>query len=984
MPTHQQPPLRLRLFGRPEVEHANRVIALDADRRCRLLALLALRRDWVGRAELSGLLWPERAQKLAYTNLRKVLHLMRDVPWAGALEIKGAAVRFDPGTDVTDFEIALRDGRVTDALQLRRGELLDGFDDDANPAWTDWLRTERTRLARRTHEAARAHLVALGGEPRQRAAFARCLLDEDPLDEDAVVALLSAQRELKAPGEQQRTFRAYATRLTEELGVEPSLRVRAELHGAVASVTPVASPPALERTRSEGFIGREGEIEELALMLARAECRLVTVTGPGGVGKSRIVKESLRGLHARFTDGVCFIALDDLADVTHVSARLAAELDLKPVAGDDPLRCVAASLSVRTMLLVLDNCEHLSGLARLIERLLQQAPRTKICATSRARLGLANEWLLPLTGLASAASHAHADEQLTSEAVRLFIAAARAASPDFDATAQAGAIGRLMRALDGLPLAILLAAHWTRLLPVSEIAAEVGRSIDVLQSADDGDERAEHRSVRATFEQSWQLLAPREQQALAALSVFAGSFARDAAREVSGAGLPLVAALADKSLLQIDGARCSLHPLIRQFASEKLGTQAHAEAARRHADWYHGLIARAHAAGDAAVRDAIGAELENCRLAWRWAVAQRAHGALAAAAVPLMQFFDLSGRAEEGCALLREGLSANGATAPAHVAALLAAVAQLEHRLYRLDEADASALQGLRAARQARHPAALQRCLNVLALNHQRRGRDRAARRIFEQSLRQARAANDTRAIAGALGHLANLDKDAGDFERARERMLEVLAMQRRLDDWVGVAARLNGLAHLHQSLGQLAQGRAYLDEALAVSEQHGIAFARPHLLFNLANLSLATGALDESAAAGRRALDEARATANRGVEVAALLHLVRITVRRGDTAGARADLNHAIACANATGSPPMQLDAVFCFAEIAAAEGDSRRAAALMRYYIERPETAAGDRAGAQASLDGLPGGGAGAATVDLPLEALLGQLSEETARRA
>ena len=965
---------RLYLLGRPRVDHGGASTALPTERRCQLLALLALRRGWVARSELAALFWPDQPRPLAQTNLRKALHFARMLPWAGALEVQGGAVRFAVATDLHDIDQALREGRTAAALELCRGELLDGMDELSNAAWTDWLDAERAQHVRRLHELTRARLAQLRSDPSAVAAFARNLLDADPLDEDAVVELLAAQRELGAFDEQRDTYRAFALRLEEELGVAPSQRVASQLRAA-------AVPAA------DGFIGRARELDQLAALLARDECRLLTVAGPGGVGKSSLLKHALKRLERDFADGALWIALDDLSDAEQATARIAAELKLAPAAQQDLLAFVCEQLQPRQLLLVLDNAEHLAGLPRLLQRLLGAAPLLKICTTSRERLQLHGERLLTLHGLSLPAAQAGDNELLASDAARLFVAGAAAAQPDFDARKEAVAIGELVHAVGGLPLAILLAAHWVRLLPVAEIAAELERSLDVLDSGDEGEERPEHRSMRATFERSWQMLATREQQVLGALSVFVGSFSRQAAHEVAGAALPLLAALADKSLLQMPpGGRCSLHPLIRQFAAGKLDADSHAVAQQRHAEWFHRLLAQQGVAtDDARVCDQIEAELENCRAAWRWAVAQRAGAALAASSTALQRFFELRGRATEGAALLLDALSAAtaGGLAPVHAAELHCALAQLQYRQYRLDDAADSARAGIKAARASARRDALARCLVVLGACHSRRGRDPEARRFFERALVTARSANAPRTVAAALGHLATIDKALGDFDRAHERSLEVLAMQRELGDWAGVAARLNMLAHLHQQRGEWGPARERLDEALAVCERHGITFARPHLLFNLANACYMSGDLQESQRAGQQALEAARATGDRGVETTALLHLTRVTVKGGDCTAARGLLREAIALAEATGSAPVQLDALFCYAELVAAEGDGARAAALLRYFIARPEVDAADRQIAQRSLDALPAGAAVLA-IDVPLGALLQQMRAATAPRA
>jgi predicted ATPase/DNA-binding SARP family transcriptional activator len=944
-------PTRLRLIGRPVVSHDGKTDALPPDRPCRLLVLLALRQAWVSRRDAAMLLWPQHDAALAATNVRKALYLARGLPWAAALEAQGSGMRWQVATDLHEVDVAVQEGRLGDAVALADGVLLDGFDDPSNAAWTEWLEGERARHASRWQALTRQRLAQLESDPASVLAFARRLLEIDPLDEDAVFALLSAQRALDRHAEQREAYRAYVERLERELDVAPSLRVRELL---------VATPGDAR----DGFVGRAHELQELAALLARDECRLLTVTGPGGVGKSRLVKQSLRGIGPRFPGGVLWIALDDLHDIVQVVARIAAELRIVPGPSDDPLQLVCARLQDREALLVFDNSEHLPELSRVGTRLLEAAPRLRVCATSRARWGVPGEWLLPLKGLA------------VEDATRLFVAAARTVMPGFDAAREAGDVVSLVQALGGLPLAVLLAANWTRLLPVAEIERELQRSLAVLETEDEGEERPEHRSVRATFEPSWQVLAPRERHALAALSVFVGGFSRAAAHEVADATLPLLAALADKSLVQVDAGRCSLHPLVRRFAGEKLDGVALIDAEARHAQCFHRWLHSLAPAVDLGRREALDEverELENCRAAWRWSVARGETERLAASALTLMRWFELRGRAEEGLALLHEGAKLAGHAMTGAAADLGSAVSHLQYRLYRLDDAVASARQALQAARASHRRKALVRCLNVLGLGHWQWGRCEEARRYLEQSQRHARADHDLHAESIALGNLATVEKALGHYDKALALGEQVLAQQRELGEWVGVATRLNNLAALHQARGEWTQARARLREGLDVAERQGIAFVRPHLLVNLAMVCFYADDMAEAERVGQQTLAESNVAGNRQVAATALLHLVRVAVRRGDLAQARVRLAEAIALAVAMHQTSLQLDAVYGFAEILAAEGQTREAAALYRWYMERDDIEPGDRAVVQGAIDKLGPHAGDAAPPRVALEALL-----------
>jgi predicted ATPase/DNA-binding SARP family transcriptional activator len=978
----------VRLLGRPRIETAGGSHAWPPERPYRVLSVLALRRGWVGRDELAALFWPAAAEGRPAANVRKALHLARGLAWLDGLEVQGGAVRWRVATDIDDFDRAARDGRCLDALDIAAaGELLDGMDEPALDAWTEWLAGERAALRRRVRAMATSRLAVLVDAPADAAQLARRLLDDDPLDEDAAVALLSALRILGRDDEQRAAYRAYALRLDEELGVEPSHRVRRLLPDAAqAAPAAGAGPPAEAVAASGGLIGREPALDELTTLLASDGCRVLTLSGPGGVGKSSLAKQALRSLQRRFADGAYWIALDDLQDPAQVAARLAIELRLPSAGPQPPLPRVAEHLAEREVLLVFDNAEHLTELPRLVERLIERAPRLRVCATSRARLGIRGERLLPLAGLECSPRDVSDEAVLASAAARLFTSAARSVQADFDPAPQAQAIGALARATGGLPLAILLAANWVRLLPVAEIDAELARSLDVLESADEGEERPEHRSVRATFERSWQLLTAREQRALAVLSVFAGGFSREAAHDVAGASLPLLAALADKSLLQLEsGGRCSLHPLIRQFAGETLDADARADAQAGHAHHFHRRLAQltvAAQAADQAALDEIGADLENCRQAWRWAIAQRDAAAIAGSAMALKEYFNTRGRVAEGLELLHQARALADDSAPACAAILLSALAQTHYRLSQLDEAAASARQGLRLARRAGHRGALVRCASVLGTCCWQWGRHQEAQRLLQQAERLARAGGDRRGAALAVHNLSLVEKALGHHARAAELMREWIAEQREQGEWLRLAMGLSNLAYVHQAQGEWSLAQASLEEGLALCDAHDLPMPRPALLANLAHNHAMRGRLDDAERVCAQLLDEARLKALADVEATALNQLVRVAILRGDLALARSRLAAATARATALGIEYVALDCVLSYARILCGEGRAAEAAPLLHQLLARSDLEPVDRADAQSCLHALPQAlQDAAAPAQVPIEPLLRHIATELA---
>lgn len=944
----------VRLLGAPAVDHDGRTIALRAERRHQLAAWLALHAAPVGRDRLAALFWPERDNATARRNLRRLAFDVQAFDWTEGLTGDRATLAWPVATDVADFERALAAQRLDEALALYRGPLCEGLEDANNNAFAEALRFERARLSERWRAAVLAQ-IDRATDAQAKLALALRMLAADPIDEEAIVAALQAHGALGRAGEAQRLYREFKERLAEALGIEPSAQLR-ELAcrleaGGDAEVAPVMT--------GAGFVGRAKELAELQALIGRTECRLLTVTGPGGIGKSRLAKAAIGALEARFADGIGWIPLDDLTEAAQVAPRIAQVLAIDLAEREDPLACVAGHLAQRNALLVLDNAEQLHAVAATIERLLAAAPRLKLLATSRRRLGASGEWLLPLAGLP-----VPAEDDAETDAVRLFELRARAADPSFVAARTARDVAQLVRALGGLPLAIELAAHWVRLLPLAELLAEVQNSLDVLAREEEGDERPEHRSVRATFEQSWRLLAPAEQQALAVLSVFVGSFTRTAAREVAGASLPLLAALADKSLVQAgpDG-RLSLHPLLARFAREKLrAADGEPHALRAHAEWYLRFLGERRQAvqdGRREALDEVEREFENIRLAWQCAVGAHATNWLADAAAPLMHFLQIRMRSIEGAALLEQAAAAldpERASDRGAAAEVLRALAQLQYRLGRLEPAIDHARRALRLFRQLGQREGIKRCLGVLGLALWQTGAYADAKRCFEDGLRRARAEGDAHGVATFTGNVGLIEKALGNYERALALYREALERNRQIGDLVGVGNQYVNLGNLYRLRREWDLARRTYEEGLAFAEAHGHVRALPWFYINLALTCVETGERERADELNRRALALAREGGYRQIETQALLLAAQFALARADTATARACVRDALALACAMGHVPIQLDCIAWHGRVLAAEGDPTGAASLWTYVMQQARLDAADRRELAQLLAGLP----------------------------
>ena len=940
----------LRMFGSPTVEHGGQSQALPFERRGQLVVLLALRRTWVPRTELASLLWPELQSKLAYANLRKNLFRLQGMPWAASIESQGAALRFQARTDVMDFEAALHEQRVTDALAAYRGELLAGFDDGQSEAWTQWLAFERDRLRAAWRDAALAHLAG-GIAAAEAIALSSRLLEADPLDEAALREHMAALARDGQGAAARQALRRFVDRLSQDLGLEPGAELRA-LHDAISNPSRPMGATALPQPTAapdDGFVGRSVELRRIADLLARADCRLLCLIGPGGMGKTRLARRAMQDLAPSFADGAVFVSLEDIDAPAQFGLRLAQQAGAaRERGGDDALvRAIDAWRDSR-MLLVLDNFEPLADHAALLQRLLNGCAQLKILVTSRVRLTVADEWSMPLEGL-PCPDPEDDDRAESFDAVRLFAQAALRVEPGFAPAAESAAIVDICRQVEGLPLALELAAAWVRVLPCQAIADELRQGTELLR-ARDASHPDRHASIEVVFDHSWNRLSRIVREVLARLSVFHGGFSIDAARAVAIASLPVIGALADKSLLAKAGARMQLHPLVQQMAGLRLGIgdeRRTTEAA--HAAYFQRWLEQLKPAveeGKRAALEAIDADHENCRQAWRVTAREGQADALARGARTLLTYCELRGRAEEWLETLHQTISSPLGQADAALRSLLLSQAShLEYRLGRYEDARASADLALASARFKCDYAARIQALTVLASCALHQGRLPDARRFYKQSLALAPAEALADKTAATLGNLALVEMKMGHYDESLRLSIESLAQHRRIGDQARVAQCLNNLASNYVFRQQYELALGHLLEALAICESEGLVSMLAFVLSWLSELALKSGDLAAAERYAARAIEVADSTGSRMVSCWMALQLARLAIRRSNLAAARAALATGARTTIALGMPSLVALALLAFAELLEAQQEPSCARRVLTFAVDHPSMTTMDR---------------------------------------
>jgi predicted ATPase/two-component SAPR family response regulator len=595
------------------------------------------------------------------------------------------------------------------------------------------------------------------------------------------------------------------------------------------------------------LVGRESELNDIVQAVIRA--RLLTLTGPGGTGKTRLALAAARSVRESFPAGVCWVELAQIEDPGIVGQTLASRLGVPDTPRQDPAEAVAEYVGDHQVLVVLDNCEHLAGAtASLTESLLAVCPALTVLATSREALGVEGEvnWQVPPLSLPKAGPGfgLTASALAASDAVKLFEQRAQLVRPSFKVTDEnAAQLAAICQRLDGLPLAIELAAARMRILSSAQLAERLD---DIFALLVGGARSAppRHQALRATLDWSHDMLDAEERVAFRRLAIFAGGFTIEAAERVAAGGelkpasmLELLTRLADKSLVRVEHAdgdsRYHLLVTIRDYARDRLAEAGEADAMRRaHLAYFTELVeaAAGRIEGDEAggnglepELDRVDTELPNLRKAFESATESGDAGAALRIAGPLDRYAYLRGRYHE----IRQWMDVAVTSYPDAPAGLRAKALLGSGRLALLQCDYAPAVRRLEAAlrlyRELDEPRGIASALQVLGSVAREQGRYARAVELHAESLAVAEAAEDRWAVASAHSYLAFVSWLQRDFARATGEASTALAMFRELGDVEGVAWSLISLGTVARYQGEAERAAALLAESRALSE--GIGF---------------------------------------------------------------------------------------------------------------------------------------------------------------
>ncbi len=959
---------------------------------------------------------------------RQSLAFARHEPyWLDVEELENAAISLPTAQTVATLAVA---------ADLYRGDFLAGFYVQDAPQFEQWVLNERTRLrtaALQLHQTL-AHFYAQQGELALAMDYTRRLLQLEPWHETAHRQLMLW---LAQSGQRSAALAQYELcrqALRDELDVEPdaaTLELVAQIRAgsfdkmtggqddkmswgeadlahsaghlattnalrAASSGDPVILSPGHPVTLSSShpiirnnlppqrtpFIGRAQELGDITrLLVEEVDCRLLTVVGPGGMGKTRLALKAAEQIMENaaqqpcFGDGIFFVPLENVSDERGLAAAMIAaiteESNLRaPV--DGPLQAqLVHFLRTKWLLLVLDNFEQLTKHAELCADLLLAAPSVKLLVTSRETLGLQEAWIYPLLGLTLPNSLPQGKvPQGDYDAVRLFAQCARRTNPAFDLDAERATVLRICTLVEGMPLGIELAAAWLKVMPCAQIAAEVARNLDFL-TARYQNIPARHRSMRAVLAHSWALLAPDETTAIARLAIFRGQFSQAAATAITGTSLFTLATLVEKALVRVTPAGYyQLHELTRQYAEEQLPSDAIPALRDVHTIYYARLLGAQNThlftATYREVWQSIGGELDNICHAWSWLINAVGGGRQGLPVAQLLrqmanvfaqyyifQSLLLAGQAlfVNACQVLEGAgwaISTDQPYDPQSLAAtllhlqILTGLFHFELGHYRTSLTVAE--QALAPCRESGLAADLLMTLLLYGRTQMRRGTPVEATAALQEALTLGQQIGSAASCAEALLSLGLVASSGGDYAQAQTYLRQGLALCQEIGYRPWVARTLTNLGTTYSRQRDYQQALPYYEQALAIAKEEGDQNIVMINTSNLGGLYQGIGQYGLSIDYYQRSLTMARQQGDVRWIAANLNGLAITYLAQGELPSAEPALREALTVGQQSDSTPDTLGSIGLLGHLFARRGQLAQALNALTFVEGHPATMARD----------------------------------------
>ena len=968
---------KVQLFDTFQLEVGERPItAVYSDKVRLLLAYLCVEADQPhSRQKLASLLWGEQSEAKARTNLRNSLvHLRRLLqPFLTdkrLFSFNRQTLQFHYHTDLARVDVlafiaAMTEAETDDhtslitcdsccqqlseAVALYQGDFLATLTVKDSPpfeGWRQWQEQLHQQMLWACQQL--ADYFQKQGNYELMAYYARRQLQLEAWREGAHRQLMVA---LASSGQKTAALRQYELcrqLLADELGIEPATATK-QLYQQIKAGDKLGRIPHNLPRQFTPFVGREAELSQLQTLWKQPENSLITIVGPGGMGKTRLGLAFAEQLLTteQFRHGVYFINLAPLSAASHIVTTVADALNfpLQEGHGRSPKQQLLDYLRAKKMLLLFDNFEHLLAGVGLLTDILQAAPEVQLLVTSRERLRLRAEQVYPIEGLAFPDwNMAALESEITAgyTAVQLFLQLARRIQPDFviQQLEDFICLARICHIVAGMPLALELAASWVDMMPLANIAAELQQGFDFL-ATDMRDMPERHRSVRTAIDYSWQKLNEKEQAIFAKLSVFRGGFTREAAQSVAGANLGQLSRLVNKSLLQGGGqkgnGRYQIHELLRQYGAEKLSERGEeTDVSDRHAAYYATFLQQHEADLNSSHQQAALAEIEadsdNLHISWYWAVERRNVIQLNQALKGLCRFYKWSERyqiGEAACRAAIERLAPFPVDRSQEIYLLAKLLIWQGFFNFRLGSFEAAVQQVQKSLTMLDNPLLAEWDVRSeqaearMVLGHLNSRVDhKQAPAMHQQSLALYRTLDNQWELANTLTDLGGALANLSELGKAGPLLEEALLLHRKLENVRGLATTLDNLSFVARGVGEMDKAEGLARESIDIWRKSndrrgacaGLASLGLHLMYR--------GKMDESVAAFEESLNIATDLGDRGQIGFCYSNLAIVAKDKGDFDQAQDYIDRGLRIAQETENNLLKVNYLWSQSSLALARG--------------------------------------------------------------